>query len=278
MGGVYTMAATKIGFIGTGNIGSALIKGLSKNAVAGMFKLYAYDINEMAAKELAGLYPVCVMPSIPALVKKCDIVVTAVKPVFMKDVLNECIGSFNESTIFVTVAVGLPMDFYRKILGDGIKIVRTMPNIPALIGEGMTVVSFDKSISEAERETVKGIFKCVGKVEELDESLMSEVTAVTGSSPAFVYIFIEAMADAAVQSGIPRALSYRLAAQAVLGSAKMVQETGKHPGELKDMVCSPGGTTIESVAMLERKGFRDAVITSMKECTKKAREIAKEIV
>lgn len=141
----------------------------------------------------------------------------------------------------------------------------------------MTVVSFDKSINKAERETVKGIFKCVGKVEELDESLMSEVTAVTGSSPAYVYLFIEAMADAAVQSGIARALSYRLAAQAVLGAAKMVLDTGKHPGELKDMVCSPGGTTIEAVAMLERKGFRDAVITSMIECTKKAREIAKEI-
>ncbi|HEY8499771.1 MAG TPA: pyrroline-5-carboxylate reductase [Clostridia bacterium] len=271
------MAAVKIGFIGTGNIGSALIKGLSKNAGAGMFELYAYDINEMAAKELASLYPVRVMPSITALVKECDVVVTAVKPIYMKDVLYECVGSYNESTIFITVAVGLPVKFYKKILGDGIKIVRTMPNIPALIGEGMTVISFDESISEGEREMVKGIFKCVGKVEELDESLMSEVTAVTGSSPAFVYIFIEAMADAAVQSGIPRALSYRLAAQAVLGSAKMVQETGKHPGELKDMVCSPGGTTIEAVAMLERKGFRDAVITSMKECTRKAREIAKEL-
>jgi len=270
--------AVKIGFIGTGNIGSAIIKGLSKNAGADRFELYAYDINEAAAKELAGLYPVRVMPSIPALVKECDTVVAAVKPVYMKDVLYECAGSFKESTIFVTVAVGLPIKFYKKILGDNVKIVRTMPNTPVLAGEGMTVVSFDESINAAERETVKDIFKCVGKVEELDESLMSEVTAVTGSSPAYVYMFIEAMADAAVQSGIPRALSYRLAAQAVLGSAKMVLDTGKHPGELKDMVCSPAGTTIEAVAMLERKGFRDAVISSMMECTKRAREIAKEIV
>lgn len=266
--------AVKTGFIGTGNIGSALIKGLSI-ADSGNFELYAYDINKTVTKELASLYPVRVMSSIPALVKQCDIVVIAVKPVYMRDVLNECVGSFSDSTIFVTVAVGLPIKFYKKILGDSIKIVRTMPNTPTLIGEGMTVVSFDKSINKAERETVKGIFKCVGKVEELDESLMSEVTAVTGSSPAYVYLFIEAMADAAVQSGIARALSYRLAAQAVLGAAKMVLDTGKHPGELKDMVCSPGGTTIEAVAMLERKGFRDAVITSMIECTKKAREIAR---
>jgi len=267
--------AVKIGFIGTGNIGSALIKGLS-NAGAGKFELFAYDIDETAGKKMASLYAVRVMPSTPALVKECDIVVLAVKPVYMKDVLNKCVGSFKESTIFITVAVGLPIKFYKKILGDSVKIVRTMPNTPALIGEGMTVVSFDKTINADEREIVKSIFTSVGKVEELDESLMSEVTAVTGSSPAYVYLFIEAMADAAVQSGIPRALSYRLAAQAVLGSAKMVLDTGKHPGELKDMVCSPGGTTIEAVAILERKGFRDAVITSMMECTKKAREIAKE--
>jgi pyrroline-5-carboxylate reductase len=276
MKGVFAMAV-RIGFIGAGNMGGALIKGLS-NAGTGKYELYAYDINETAIKELAGLYAVNAMPSIPTLVKECDIVVIAVKPVYIEDVLNECAGSFNDSTIFVTVAVGIPIKSYKKILGDSVKIVRTMPNTPVLVGEGMTVVSFDERVNASEREMIKDIFKCVGKVEELDESLMSEVTAVTGSSPAYVYMFIEAMADAAVQSGIPRALSYRLAAQAVLGAAKMVLDTGKHPGELKDMVCSPGGTTIEAVAMLEHKGFRNAVISSMMECTRKAREIARETV
>ena len=168
--------AVRIGFIGAGNMGGALIKGLS-NAGTGKYELYAYDINETAIKELAGLYAVNAMPSIPTLVKECDIVVIAVKPVYIEDVLNECAGSFNDSTIFVTVAVGIPIKSYKKILGDSVKIVRTMPNTPVLVGEGMTVVSFDERVNASEREMIKDIFKCVGKVEELDESLMSEVTA-----------------------------------------------------------------------------------------------------
>jgi len=140
----------------------------------------------------------------------------------------------------------------------------------------MTLVCFDDSFSADEKECVMELFGYSGKVEELEESLMCEVTALTGSSPAYVFMFIEAMADAAVQSGIPRDKAYRLAAQAVLGSAKMVLETGKHPGELKDMVCSPAGTTIEAVAELEKAGFRSAVIRAMAECARRAREIGRQ--
>jgi len=139
----------------------------------------------------------------------------------------------------------------------------------------MTLISYDNNISENDIKTVKAIMECFGKVETLDEKLMSEVTALTGSSPAYVFMFIEAMADAAVLSGIPRNIAYKLASQAVLGSAKMVLETGKHPGELKDQVCSPAGTTIEAVSSLEKNGFRYAVIEAMDACTKRAREIGK---
>ena len=150
-----------------------------------------------------------------------------------------------------------------------------MPNMPALVCEGMTLVSADGITDQEDINKVKTLFNCIGKVEMLDEKLMSEVTALTGSSPAYVFMFIEAMADAAVLSGIPRILAYKLASQAVLGSAKMVLETGKHPGQLKDEICSPAGTTIEAVGVLEKNGFRSAVIEAMNECTKRAREIGK---
>lgn len=267
--------AVKVGFIGAGNMGGAIIKGLSEQK-PGVYDIFAYDINNTITDRLSRQYPISVTGSASDLVKECEVVIAAVKPQYMEGVLRECSGSLTSSTIFVTVAAGLPISFYIKILGENRKIVRTMPNTPALVGEGMTVVSFGSHVNEQERKSVKEIFSCVGMVEEMDESLMSEVIALTGSSPAYVYILMEAMADAAVQSGIPRSLSYRMAAQAVMGSARMVLETGKHPAELKDMVCSPAGTTIEAVAALERKGFRDAIITAMGECTKRAREIGRE--
>lgn len=266
--------AVTIGFIGAGNMGGALIKGLSGHT--GRFELHVYDVNTQLTADMSGHYPIRLAHSIPDLVRDCQVIIAAVKPKIMESVLKECAQAMDSSKLFITVAAGLPISFYLKNLGNACKVVRTMPNTPALIGQGMTVVSYGEHVSPEEKQLVKDIFQCVGAVEELDEKLMSEVIALTGSSPAYVFMFIEAMADAAVQSGLPRSLSYRLAAQAVMGSARMVLETGKHPAELKDMVCSPAGTTIEAVAALERKGFRDSVITAMKECTQRAREIGRE--
>lgn len=267
------MAAT-IGFIGAGNMGGALIKGLSGHTQR--FELVVYDVNTALTTELGGHYPIRLAQSVPDLTRECQVIIAAVKPKIMEGVLKECAQTIDSSKLFITVAAGLPISFYQKNLGNDCKIVRTMPNTPALIGQGMTVVSYGEHVNQDEKQLVRDIFQCVGEIEELDEKFMSEVIALTGSSPAYVFMFIEAMADAAVQSGLPRSLSYRLAAQAVMGSARMVLETGRHPAELKDMVCSPAGTTIEAVAALERKGFRDCVITAMKECTQRAREIGRE--
>jgi pyrroline-5-carboxylate reductase len=209
------------------------------------------------------------------LVCSSDIIFLAVKPRYAKAVLEE-IGNVLGSKILVTIVVGLPISWYKDILGHKTRVVRTMPNTPALVGEGVALVCFDGTQSPQEKESIMELFGYSGKAEELEEGLMSEVTALTGSSPAYVFMFIEAMADAAVRSGIPRDKAYRFAAQAVLGSAKMVLETGKHPGELKDMVCSPAGTTIEAVSELEKAGFRSAVIRAMEECARKAREISKQ--
>jgi len=263
----------KVGVIGTGNMGGALIKGLYNSDRE--YEIYAYDLNTKVTDQLKRQYSIIVEPSIQELTKECEVVVVAVKPQHMENVLKECKKTLSGNTVFVSVAVGLPISYYSKILGDDKKIVRTMPNIAALVREGVTVVSFGDNVTPEEKKLVNDIFSCVGYVEELDESLMSQVTALTSSSPAYIFMMIEAMADAAVQSGIPRNVSYRLAAQAVLGSARMVIETQKHPAELKDMVCSPAGTTIGAVFTLEEKGFRSVIMTAMKECTRRAIEISR---
>lgn len=263
----------KVGFIGAGNMGGALIRGITKGNTDGKYEIFAHDVNQKALEELVRESGVKPCRNNSELVAASDIVFLAVKPGYARPVLEE-IRDILGDKILVSIIVGLPISWYKGILGDKARIVRTMPNTPALVGEGMTLVCFGEGLSDGEKECVLELFRYSGKVEELEESLMSEVTALTGSSPAYVFMFIEAMADAAVRSGIPRDKAYRLAAQAVLGSAKMVLETGRHPAELKDMVCSPAGTTIEAVAELERAGFRSAVIRAMDECTRKAREIS----
>ena len=148
-----------------------------------------------------------------------------------------------------------------------------MPNTPALVGEGMTGYCVSKSVTAEDKQIAEKILTSFGRAEEVNEELMAAVTSVSGSSPAYVFILIEAMADQAVADGMTRAQAYKFAAQAVLGSAKMVLDTGRHPGELKDMVCSPAGTTIEAVKELERGGFRAAVEDAMQACTERALRI-----
>lgn len=151
-----------------------------------------------------------------------------------------------------------------------------MPNTPALVGEGMSALCPNEMVTKRDLEDVLNIFNSFGQTEIVSEKLMDVVTSVSGSSPAYVYMIIEAMADAAVLDGMPRNQAYKFAAQAVLGSAKMVLETGMHPGALKDMVCSPGGTTIEAVATLEEKGLRTAIISAMQRCTQKSVELSRQ--
>ncbi len=266
----------KIGFLGTGNMGSALIKGIIKSGIVRLENISIYDIDENKTAILHDDTGVLIAKNSSELVEKSDIIIMAVKPDVVSKALEPCKGSFDNKKILVSTAVGVPIITYKNIIGETKKIIRTMPNTPALIGEGMTLISYEGRIIEKDLDIVKKLFECVGKVEILDEILMSEVTALTASSPAYVYILIEAMADAAVRSGLPRNISYRLAAQSVSGAAKMVLETGKHPGQLKDEVCSPAGTTIEAVSVLEKNGFRYAVMEAMDACTKRACEIGKE--
>ncbi|MGI6778000.1 MAG: pyrroline-5-carboxylate reductase [Acetivibrionales bacterium] len=263
----------KIGFIGTGNMGSALLKGLVESGMLLPSHIYIYDIDTKKTETLSNETGVIVARDNEELVCKSDIIVLAVKPNMAVPVLERVKGVFDNKKILVSIAVGIAINTLKGVLGEDKKIIRTMPNTPALVKEGMTLISYGENVNDNDAAIVKNMFECVGKVEILDESLMNEVTALTSSSPAYVFMFIEAMGDAAVLSGIPRNLAYKLASQAVLGSAKLVLETGKHPGQLKDQVCSPAGTTIEAVYALEKNGFRHSVIEAMNGCTRRAREI-----
>lgn len=266
----------KIGFIGTGNMGAAMIVSIAKSPALPVERIYIYDVDTEKMNVLKNDTGAEILNSGAEVVEKSDVIIIAVKPNMIKTVLEACIDKFDDKKILVSIAVGIPIKLYKDIIGKDRKVIRTMPNTPAQVGEGMTLISYDNYIKEEDIKVVRPLFETLGKVEILDEKLMSEVTALTGSSPAYVFMFIEAMADAAVLSGIPRGMAYKLAAQAVLGSAKMVLETGKHPGELKDQVCSPAGTTIEAVSALEKNGFRYSIIEAMNECTKRAKEIGRQ--
>jgi len=270
----------KVGFIGTGNMGSALIREIISSGAARPDNIYIYDVDQNKAGSFAKETGVRLASGNAQLVSACDYIVLAVKPAYVRGVLEEIKEKFNEddenNKVLISIAVGISTRAIRSIIGNKAKVVRTMPNLPVLVGEGMTLVSFDDKLSEYEKTIVKRLFEGSGRVEELEERLMSEVTSVTGSSPAYVFMMIEAMADGAVLQGIPRKLAYTLASQAVLGAAKMVLETGLHPAQLKDQVCSPAGTTIEAVKALEKNAFRHSIIEAMEQCTKRTLEIGRE--
>lgn len=255
----------KIGFIGIGNMGYAMIKGIvdSLNDV----ELVYTDVNKEKLEQVKSEIKFDYVNSNSECVKNSKYVILAVKPQYYKQVLDDIKEVVTNNHIIISIAPGINIEYLKENLGEDIKIVRAMPNTPALVGQGMSAVSFsDDNYEIIEKEMVNNIFKSFGDMVELPEHLMNAVVAVSGSSPAYVYMFIEAMADAGVLFGLPRDISYKLAAGSVLGSAKMVLETGKHPGELKDAVCSPGGTTIEAVKELEKNGFRSSVIEAMKSC------------
>ena len=196
------------------------------------------------------------------------------KPIFLGDVISEIRDAVRKETLIVSIAAGRDMKFLQEAFGrTDCKIIRCMPNTPALVLEGCTGVCAGENVTEEELNQVLSLLQSFGVASVVPERLMDVVVGVSGSSPAYVFMFIEAMADEAVAAGMPRKQAYEFAAQSVLGSAKMVLETGKHPGELKDMVCSPGGTTIQAVKVLEEKGMRAAVMDAMEACIEKSRNM-----
>lgn len=250
----------KIGFIGAGNMGGAIIGGLVENKVVAASNIYAINHQPKTTLALAEKFAINPANSIAELTKVSDILVIAVKPKTVAEVLAEAAPYLKKDVLIISVAAGVTIKQLEQALGSKQKLVRIMPNLPMQVAEGVSSITPNKLVTEEDLILVKEIFSSLGKAEVVTEDLIHAVVGVAGSAPAYVFMFIEALADAAVQGGMPREQANTFAAQAVLGSAKMVLATGLNPGQLKDMICSPGGTTIEAVCELERKGFRTAVI------------------
>jgi len=261
----------KIGFIGAGNMASAIMGGIIKKGIFLPQDIIASDMSKAARDKAENTMGICVTADNKEVVKEAEILVFSIKPQFYAAVFEEVNEFVKDDQIVLTIAPGWTLEKIQNHLGRPHKIIRTMPNTPALVGEGITGVCYNSLVTAEDLDRAMIVLNSFGRAEILSENLMDVVVSVSGSSPAYIFMLIEAMADAAVADGMPRQQAYTFAAQAVYGSAKMVLETGKHPGELKDMVCSPAGTTIEAVGVLEKKGFRSAIFECMRACVKKAR-------
>ncbi|MCR5032002.1 MAG: pyrroline-5-carboxylate reductase [Lachnospiraceae bacterium] len=264
----------KIGFIGLGNMATAIIGGMIKQGIAKPEEITGTAHTEATAQKVAEQFGITTFAGHNQDVAlKSDLLFLAVKPQVLPDVLEEIKFSILPETLVVSIVAGKSLEYLAKALGPDTRIIRAMPNTPALVGEGCTAVCANAHVNSVELGQVMTIFNSFGKGIEVPEKWMDAVVGVSGSGPAYVFMFIEAMADGAVQQGMPRKQAYEFAAQTVLGSAKMVLETGKHPGELKDMVCSPGGTTIEAVKVLEEKNLRSAVMEAVIACAEKNKSL-----
>lgn len=262
-----------LGFIGCGNMAQAMLNGILEKGLYKKEEILVSRRDGHALEEIRERYGIGVTQDNGEVAERADVLVLAVKPNQFAQVIPPIAERVREDTLIISIAAGQSISAIEKLFGKSIKLARTMPNTPALVMAGAAGICFNKNVTEGEQESVIRLFESFGVAAVVPESLMDTVVGVSGSSPAYVFMFIEAMADAAVADGMSRNQAYRLAAQSVYGSAKMVLETGKHPGELKDMVCSPGGTTIEAVRVLEEKGLRSAVMEGQMACVEKARSL-----
>lgn len=266
----------QVGFVGAGNMGSAIIRGVLADGFLKPSQIMICDSNrrrlDELGKELQGV--TCTADALE-LATLSDMIILAVKPQYIADVIGTMRPALRCKSL-VSIAAGWTVSRLADALeGTEAGYLRVMPNTPAMVGEGMTAICDDSNFSHEDFAFAKGIFDAVGRTVVLPERLFDGVVAISGSSPAYVFMMIEAMADAGVREGIPRATAYEMAAQSVLGAALMVLSSDTHPGALKDAVCSPGGTTIDAVAALEKAGFRNAVFEGMKVCAEKSRQMSR---
>ena len=262
-----------LGVIGCGNMAQAMLQGILSKGLYKKEDIIVSRRSKEALSQIQNKLGVQTTTDNYEVASKADVLILAIKPYQFSEVIPSIADAVKDDALIISIAAGQTIGNIEKLFGKTIKLVRTMPNTPALVMAGATGMCFNSHVEEADKGQALVLFESFGVVAVVSEDMIDTVIGVSGSSPAYVFMFIEAMADAAVADGMPRAQAYQLAAQSVMGSAKMVLETGKHPGELKDMVCSPGGTTIEAVRVLEEKGLRSAVIEGQRACVKKAKEL-----
>lgn len=251
----------------------AMIGGMLQKEIVQKNDIIGSAKTKATLEDMRRLYGVETRESNVAVAGEADILVLAVKPQYFQTVIEEVRDVVTGDMLVISIAAGKTLDWIEQAFHKEIKLVRCMPNTPAMVGAGCTGVCVNSRVSPEETALSLKLMESFGRASMVPESLMDAVGAVSGSSPAFVFMFLEAMADAAVAAGMPRAQACEFAAQAVYGSAKLMLESGKHPGELKDMVCSPGGTTIQGVRVLEEKGLRGAVMDALQAVVEQTRKL-----
>jgi pyrroline-5-carboxylate reductase len=266
----------RIGFIGLGNMGNAILQGILASKIVPGNQLYIYDTHPEKGIALNQSHFINNLESARDVARESDIVFVAVKPNVIIDVLTDIQKELKKNTIIVSIAAGVTIKTIAKNVGYEQKIVRVMPNTPALVNAAMCSITPNTEVTDDELAIIQTLLNCIGETEVVPEYLIDAVVGASGSSPAFVFMFIEALADGAVKGGLSRKQAYKFAAQAVMGSAKLLLESGKHPGELKDMVCSPAGTTIEGVQKLEQRGFRAALMEAVEATIIKSQALAEK--
>lgn len=269
------MEKRKVGFIGCGKMAQAMVNGMLQSSFMQREDIFASTKSIESAQMIMENFQIETTLDNKQVAGFADVLIIAVKPHLYGEVIQEVSSYVKKETILVTIAAGIDLAYIESQMSKEIKVIRSMPNTPSLVGEGMTVFCANDKVNENEIAFMKDLFASFGQVEMVDESLMDYIPAISGSSPAYVYMFIEALADGGVRSGIPRDKAYKLAAQAVLGAAQMVLETGKHPGILKDEVCTPGGATIEAITTLEQNHFRGTILAAMESCNQKNKDMQK---
>lgn len=263
----------KIGFIGLGNMAKAMIGGMLLKGIMQKEDIIGSARTEKTRMDVKEKYGIEVLEDNGAVAAAAQILILAVKPQVFDEVIPQIRENVREDALIISIAAGKTTSGIEEAFGRELKLVRCMPNTPVMVGEGCTGVCRNKNVTDEEMAECMKLLESFGAAEEVPEKLMDAVVGVSGSAPAFVFMFLEALADGAVKAGMPRSQAYRFAAQTVLGSAKLMLETGKHPGELKDMVCSPGGTTIEGVQVLENMGLRSGVMNAVDACVKKSEKM-----
>jgi len=266
-------AKEKLGIIGVGNMGTALLKGVLSSKSIEEQNLIIYDIKKDLLTSRSQEFKVSTSKNIQDLVQGSKYILVAVKPQVIDSVLKEISSIISEQQIIISIAAGVTIDHIKTFIKKNAGIIRVMPNTPALVGAGASAIACNDDVKHEDLEFVKKILNSVGLVVELDEKHIDAVTGLSGSGPAYIFVIIEALADGGVKMGLPRDIALKLASQTVLGSAKMVLETRKHPGELKDMVASPGGTTITALHEIEKGKLRGTLITAVEAATLKSKSL-----
>ncbi|KAL6062356.1 Pyrroline-5-carboxylate reductase [Balamuthia mandrillaris] len=263
----------RVAFIGGGQMATALACGLIASSFTTPQNIIASDLHEFSRKKFVEATKANATPSNLEAVKNADIIILAVKPQVLHVVFKELRPHLTTNSLVISIAAGFDLAALLQGLGEHLRVVRVMPNTPALVGKGASAFSLGGKATKEDAETVRRLLSGVGLAFEVPEKLLDGVTGLSGSGPAYVYQFIEAMSDGGVRMGVPREVATQLAAQTVLGAAQMVLETGEHPGQLKDKVTSPGGTTIAGIHALERGGLRATVMNAVEAAALKAREL-----